>query len=1269
MPISATDLNKAYLAYFGRPADLTGKTYFATLEQADVIKAFDASAESKALYGNDAAAKVNAIYQNLFNRNAEPEGLVYWTTLINQGRVTAAGAAFAILNGAQGTDATAVQNKLAASEAFVAAMDTTAELVGYSGLDAAASARNWLKGVTSDAASLTAAVAGAQAAVDAAVALGTGEGGAGYQLTNGTDVASANVFTAGLVYTPGGDDRINSLQDEDRLTGTGPDTTLNATLGNANDNGGTVITPTLVNMNTINAAFTGSGGGLGRVNTLDLQDATGVKAVNITRISDNQNAAVNNITSAASQLSVKNSQAPSGNVDFTFLASAVAGAADSTTLTLSNVNAGRVRVEQNSATPTQGFETINLVSTGSANTVGVLRAEDLQTLNISGTQNLNLGTRGATLNGQSAEAARYGDVFRNADGSLTKIDASAFEGRLDMTLGSQFNAGLDGTSGVNVRLTVIGGKGDDTFRIADGAIVGGTVATRDDIDGGEGNNKLVVGGNTQVVAAGTAAAPVANVKNIQALEVRTGHDDNLGADAPIIDANAFDKLSSIYVRNEGQSFIDTNGDLIPDTWVSANESAAVTLNNLTAAQATAITLAHGTTGNSNIANNAITANLKTATGAADTVGLTIVDGTNTDPIFNAQLVAGGGTAATRVENVTLTDSDTESNTVRLVNFDQHIGTVTVAGGAANQYFNLDSGATQPGSLYEYAVDGTPAHTVSRAGIGGDTNAPTLVVADVGAGAQNRLVAATFDASGSASDVIVRLNTSMQVDVGDALKETANGGQKVLMGEGNDTVIFDKLNDTTAGLTISDTVAGGEGKDTLVIDGHGVKIDISASEWTNVTGFETLRLIGNGVAADNSTIGVGVYAGNSYNLTLTNEFIEKNSTESGNNRLIAIVNDNDATNDAGPAAGLAGAGGVNGGVNIDARTLSSTRSFSYNGEEGASNTADRFILSDANINGVAQIDGGFAVFNKATANADILEVRNAAVVTVGDLSGLKNIGTLEFTNDTSVTQKSTLVLNNDVLDALVNSSHIAKVGEVETLTVNVTNGAVSSAVTVVDINTTDVDFSKFDLVINYTDSLGAVQTATSGVDNFVGSATEAGAFNLLAGDDSFIGNAADVKETVNGGLGNDTITGGGGADVLTGGAGVDEFAYAAAADSTSGAGAAFAAVSAGFDKITGLVLGNTATSDKLNLSGVVALGNLIADASGAINAATFRTDFDALASTAAAGDYQVITANAGNLAGRSWLLCDVDGDGALTDGVDVVIEITGATGTLAVGDVI
>lgn len=198
MPISATDLNKAYLAYFGRPADFTGKTHFATLEQADVIQAFDASAESKALYGDNVASKVNAIYNNLFNRDAEPAGLVYWTTLISQGRVTPASAALAILNGAQGTDTTAVTNKLAASEAFVAALNTTPELVGYSGMEAAASARSWLKAVGADAASLTAAIAGVDAAVTAAVAVGDGGvPGATFTLTTGSDTGAPFVGTAG----------------------------------------------------------------------------------------------------------------------------------------------------------------------------------------------------------------------------------------------------------------------------------------------------------------------------------------------------------------------------------------------------------------------------------------------------------------------------------------------------------------------------------------------------------------------------------------------------------------------------------------------------------------------------------------------------------------------------------------------------------------------------------------------------------------------------------------------------------------------------------------------------------------------------------------------------------------------------------------------------------------------------------------------------------------------------------------------------------------
>lgn len=63
------------------------------------------------------------------------------------------------------------------------------------------------------------------------------------------------------------------------------------------------------------------------------------------------------------------------------------------------------------------------------------------------------------------------------------------------------------------------------------------------------------------------------------------------------------------------------------------------------------------------------------------------------------------------------------------------------------------------------------------------------------------------------------------------------------------MIFDKVTDTRAGLTISDTVTGGAGNDVLVVDGNGVAVTLGASEWTNVSGFETIRLIGNGTAGD------------------------------------------------------------------------------------------------------------------------------------------------------------------------------------------------------------------------------------------------------------------------------------------------------------------------------------------------------------------------------------------------------------------------------------
>ncbi len=147
--------------------------------------------------------------------------------------------------------------------------------------------------------------------------------------------------------------------------------------------------------------------------------------------------------------------------------------------------------------------------------------------------------------------------------------------------------------------------------------------------------------------------------------------------------------------------------------------------------------------------------------------------------------------------------------------------------------------------------------------------------DIGAGAAERLVANSFDASESKADIVARFSTNIDAE---------NGGQEIRTGTGDDTIIFDNLDDTKAGLSISDTVDAGEGFDTLIIDGdlsgltEADTIKLSDSEWTNVSGFETLRMAGAGTNANNENV--------KYDITLTDAFISRNNDEG----LLHIVNE-------------------------------------------------------------------------------------------------------------------------------------------------------------------------------------------------------------------------------------------------------------------------------------------------------------------------------------------------------------------------------------------
>lgn len=174
LPDHAHDLAQLYLAYFGRPMDWDGIDFYTThggpLDLFALARGFSQSPESQQLYGATfGAAQVNAIYQNLFNRNAEASGVAYWTGEVNAGHLTAAGAALGILLGAQNSDRIAVQNKLQVALAFSERVDTQSEVDGYAGAAAAASARAFLHTVDWRADSFNAAMARVDAQVAAAV--------------------------------------------------------------------------------------------------------------------------------------------------------------------------------------------------------------------------------------------------------------------------------------------------------------------------------------------------------------------------------------------------------------------------------------------------------------------------------------------------------------------------------------------------------------------------------------------------------------------------------------------------------------------------------------------------------------------------------------------------------------------------------------------------------------------------------------------------------------------------------------------------------------------------------------------------------------------------------------------------------------------------------------------------------------------------------------------------------------------------------------------
>ncbi len=171
--ISASDyhdvVQKIYVGYFGRPADPAGLAFFANRLLAlgapttvqgisdayrsnpdvrAVVDVFGTSQESADLYPGTNSVFMDAVYRNLFSRQADIDGKAFWVSAIDAGLVTRGDAAVSVMAGAQNEDITVINKKATVAAFFTGSLSSSVKNAAYAGVAANTAAREMLNAVT-----------------------------------------------------------------------------------------------------------------------------------------------------------------------------------------------------------------------------------------------------------------------------------------------------------------------------------------------------------------------------------------------------------------------------------------------------------------------------------------------------------------------------------------------------------------------------------------------------------------------------------------------------------------------------------------------------------------------------------------------------------------------------------------------------------------------------------------------------------------------------------------------------------------------------------------------------------------------------------------------------------------------------------------------------------------------------------------------------------------------------------------------------------------
>lgn len=671
MALTQTQVSQLYVTLFGRVSEGAGNKFWQNSQDiATAATNMLATEAAKEYFGSALTsdeAFIKHIYKNTLNKTEveDPEGINFWVKALKSG-VSRGTVVAELIKAAQDP-----KNKGAAQDLFnnkVALSDYTAGKVEGKGLKAKdlAPFKSVLNKITSNPSSVEAA----KPAVDALAGISTDTSvdwhsnpehpGKAYELTTNTDNATANVFNAPMKHNPGGTDRIMTLQSSDKLTGdySRHDNTLNVEFGQANADEGdpTSRTPTLTNIQNINIEVTGT------VNTLDLRDSNDVEKINIQRITKEAGNKFNVESIGQKLVGMRLANVAKKDIDVKFehKKGVLSGFEDKSNVFLENVEAKSLSITSDKNT--EGYENLNLISKQGVS-LDKFEANQLRELTIKGSGELKIAE--VELNdGANPQFNRVKDGGIKTPGTrgFTKLDASGYTGSLTLDITDIVKEASDPfDSGRKLDTDIIGSKLGDTFYLRGG------VGSRTNIDGGAGDDKLVLVSGS--IGTGKRADGVTDSKitNIENLEMRAQEGASLTADFDRFDEN----LKRVLVRTEQM-----------DTPVTFN------LNNISEkfSKEGVIDIEHsaGDQDKPNNYNTIIKATLKDASGKDDSLTFRTLDANNKDNTFEFEIDAEG------VENITVKDDDTESNEMKLNKANHHTGKVTLTGGTAGKYFAVDS---------------------------------------------------------------------------------------------------------------------------------------------------------------------------------------------------------------------------------------------------------------------------------------------------------------------------------------------------------------------------------------------------------------------------------------------------------------------------------------------------------------------------------------------------------------------------------------------------